>query len=119
MVEARSELALRLIPRSSIGRTRSLRNKVVKGIQRRSVDCVTLASDQPLSRYFEAVEENHTPVPEPELVNWPAIFLRPFLRCGCMVFSKHVEVPMQEGAAWNLRNVSNGRKVDIEETKIY
>lgn len=90
----------------------------MEGIQQRSVDGVALASDQPLSRDLETVEDNYTAVPESDLVNWPSMTLRPFLRCGRMVLSEHIEVPMQERAAWDLWNSCNRGKVDIEKTEV-
>lgn len=90
----------------------------MEGVHRRPVDCVVLTSDEPLSRDLETVEEDYTPVAEPNLVDWPAIVLRPFLRCGRMVLSQLIKVPVQEGAAWDLRNASNGSKIDIEEMQV-
>lgn len=104
--------------KQAVRHTRGFRDNAMKCVQKRSVNGATLASDKPLPRNLEAIEENHTAISEPDLVDRPSEFLRPLLCRRRMVPAEQCQVPIERRATWYFGYTFDGPEIYIEESHI-
>lgn len=90
----------------------------MEGVEQWSVDSAPLTSHQPLPCNLEPIQEDHSTITKPELVNRPAILPSPYLRRSRMILPKLIQMPMQGGATRYFGNALDGGEVDVIEAKV-
>lgn len=90
----------------------------MKCVQKGSINGAALPRDKPLSRNLETVQEYHTAVSQPDLVNRPSEFLRPLLGGGGMVSAQHVEMSMHKRAIWDLGYAFDVTEILVEKSDV-